>query len=287
MAGQGSKRTRRGGGRSWMPWLAALGGVGALGYLRQRYQHRATYLPERYPTGLWNPRLRGLEAEDVWFETVDHIQLHGWWIPHPEARGTILYCHGRTGSLAHYVRVFRRLQTLEMSILAFDYRGYGRSAGKPGERGLCADARAAYDYLQRELGQRARDIILFGHSLGGAVAVDCARHRPVAGLVVESSFTDLRDMARLKAGRFPIHWIARNGFRSIKKVGKLECPKLFIHGTADSTVPLELGLRLFDAAAEPKELLLIEGASHHDTHLRGGETYYRRLVDFFDFVLGF
>jgi fermentation-respiration switch protein FrsA (DUF1100 family) len=102
----------------------------------------------------------------------------------------------------------------------------------------------------------------------------------VAGLVVESSFTDIKDMARTLHPQIPFHLIARNGFRSIDKVGRLPMPKLFIHGTGDETVPFEIGRRLFEAAAEPKELYVIEGAGHNDVHVHGGATYRHRLARF-------
>lgn len=266
------------------PWIAALlggiGGIGALGYLRGRYQNGTVYLPDRYPNGVWEPDAHGLVTEDLWFRAADGIDLHGWWIAHPKAMGTVLYCHGSSGSIAHRVGVFRLLGKLRVNVLAFDYRGYGRSTGVPSERGLYADVRAAYDHLVGPLGRTAEEILLFGHSLGGAVAIEAARDRPAAGLVVQSSFTDLREMARALYPQLPLYWITRNEFRSIGKVAELDLPKLFIHGTEDGTVPLAVGRRLFEAAAEPKELYLVERAGHNDVHLHGGSAYVRRLNRF-------
>ncbi|MFP3940074.1 MAG: alpha/beta hydrolase [Acidobacteriota bacterium] len=267
------------------PWMAAVlgsvGGIGALGYrLRGRYQDNTVYLPDRYPNGVWNPSVHGVAAEDVWFRSADGVDLHGWWIVHPKAGATILYCHGSSGSIAHRIGVFRQLAKLRVNVFAFDYRGYGRSAGVPSEGGLYADVRAAYDHLTGAMARDPREIVLFGHSLGGAVAIDAAADRPVAGLVVQSSFTDVRDMARVLYPQLPLHWITRNEFRSIDKVGLLSLPKLFIHGTEDGTVPLDLGRRLFEAAAEPKELYVVERAGHNDVHLHGGSAYQRRLARF-------
>ncbi len=266
------------------PWIAALlggvGGIGALGYLRERYQHGTVFLPDRYPNGVWEPTDHGLVTEDVWFQAADGVDLHGWWIAHPKATGTLLYCHGSSGSIAHRVGVFRQLGKLRLNVFAFDYRGYGRSSGVPSERGLYADVRAAYDHLVGPRSRAAEEILLFGHSLGGAVAIDAARDRRAAGLVVQSSFTDLREMARALYPQIPLHWITRNEFRSIGKVAELELPKLFIHGTEDGTVPVEVGRRLYEAAAEPKELYLVERAGHNDVHLHGGSAYVRRLNRF-------
>lgn len=266
------------------PWLVALlggiGGIGALGYLRGRYQHNSLYGPDRPPEGVEPADGSELTTQDVWFEAPDGVRLHGWWIVHPEAQGSILYCHGSSGSIVHRVDVFRRLARLRMNVFAFDYRGYGQSGGVPSERGLYTDVRAAYDYLTGPLEQSPGRLLLFGHSLGGAVAIDAALDRPAAGLVVEASFTDLKDMARTLYPQLPLHWVCRNEFRSVEKVATLTLPKLFVQGTADATVPLSVGRRLFDAAAEPKELYLVERAAHNDLHVHGGDAYLHRLARF-------
>ncbi|HUF78753.1 MAG TPA: alpha/beta hydrolase [Thermoanaerobaculia bacterium] len=265
-------------------WIAALvggvGGIGYLGYLRGRYQHSNVFLPDRFPEGVWDPCGQGLATEDVWFRAADGVALHGWWIAHPRPAGTLLYCHGSSGSIAQRIGIFRQLAKLRLNVFAFDYRGYGRSEGVPSERGLYADARAAHDHLVDVRGASGADIVLFGHSLGGAVAIEVARDRAAAGLVVQSTFTDLKDMARAHHPQLPLHWITRNQFRSIEKVAELDLPKLFIHGTDDDTVPLAVGRRLFDSAAPPKELYLVERAGHNDLHVHGGAAYIRRLVRF-------
>ncbi|HUP42075.1 MAG TPA: alpha/beta hydrolase, partial [Thermoanaerobaculia bacterium] len=232
------------------------------------------------------PGEHGLTTEDVWFRAADGVDLHGWWIGHPSAEGTLLYCHGSSGSIAQRVGVLRHLAELRLNLFAFDYRGYGRSGGVPSERGLYADARAAYDHLVAERGSAAGEILLFGHSLGGAVAIETARQRPAAGLVVQSSFTDLKEMARALYPQVPLHWITRNQFRSIEKVAELTLPKLFVHGVEDRTVPLAVGRRLYEAAAPPKELYLVERAGHNDVHLHGGAAYARRLARFRNACLG-
>ncbi|MCB1035820.1 MAG: alpha/beta hydrolase, partial [Acidobacteria bacterium] len=123
-------------------------------------------------------------------------------------------------------------------------------------------------------------IVLFGHSLGGAVAIDGALELPAAGLVVESSFTDIRSMARVRFPQVPAHWLARNEFRSLSKVPSIRIPKLFIHGTRDKTVPFTMGRLLFDAAEEPKEFFAVERGGHSDLYLRGGAAYRRTLEGF-------
>lgn len=264
-----------------VPSAAALAGsLGALGYLRRRFQARRTFLPDRYPNGIWNPAPYGLLAEDVWFESGDGVELHGWWIAHPRPRATILYYHGNSGSIAHQIGIFRHLRRLRVNIFAFDYRGYGRSSGQPSERGLYRDARAAWRLLTGELGQSSDSIVLFGHSLGGAVAIDAAQDCSAAGLIVQSTFTQMRDEVRAIMPTLPLHLAARNQFRSIDKIGSISMPKLFIHGTADGTVPSHLGEQLFEAAKPPKELYLVAGAGHNDVHRHGGARYLHRLARF-------
>ncbi len=263
-----------------LPALAAVGGLGALSYLRDRYQRSRVFLPDRYPNGIWDPAPFGLPAMDIWFEASDGTELHGWWIPHTRARGSVLYCHGNSGSIAQRIGIFRLLRRLRVDILAFDYRGYGRSAGTPSEAGIYRDVRAAYDYLVGALERPAETVLLFGHSLGGAVAIDCALHRRAAGLIVQSSFTHIRDAARAIVPTWPLHLVARPQFRSIEKIGRLELPKLFIHGEADETVPFALGKALFEAAAQPKQLLAIPHAGHNDVHRHGGLRYLRSLSRF-------
>lgn len=263
-----------------LPTLAVTGGIGVLGYLRNRWQRSRVFLPDRYPDGIWDPQGFGLPATDVWFQADDGVQLHGWWIPHRAARGTILYCHGNTGSIGHRIGVFRYMRRLRVNLLVFDYRGYGRSQGTPTEAGLYQDVRAAYHHLVHSIGESPDTTILFGHSLGGAVAIDCAVDRPVAGLVVQSSFTHIRDAAKALFPTLPMHLAATRQFRSIEKVGEISVPKLFIHGDADSTVPVELGEELFAAATEPKELYIVRRANHNDVHRYGGWSYLRRLSRF-------
>ncbi len=262
------------------PTLALLGGLGALEYLRHRVQHHHLFLPDRYPNGIWDPSPFGLAVRDVWFEARDGVRLHGWWINHPRACGTVLYCHGNSGNISQRIGVLRHMRRLKVNILAFDYRGYGRSAGEPSEKGLCLDVRAAHACLTGELEQDPGTVILFGHSLGGAVAIDGALDLPVAGLVVQSSFTNTRDMARALYPQAPVYLVARNQFRSIDKVEHLGMPKLFIHGTADGTVPFALGRRLFERAAGPKDWYEVAKGDHNDVHRYGGFQYMWKLARF-------
>ncbi len=259
-----------------LPSLAVAGGLG-LYQMARRFQHSHMFVPSRYPEGPWEADEHGLDVQDVFFESEDGTSLHGWWLAHhrpSHRRMTVLYCHGNTGNIAERSPIFKYLQQLQANVFAFDYRGYGRSGGVPTELGVCADVRAAIDYVIHVLGVPAHRIILFGHSLGGAIAIDGAFHRRrLAGLVVQSSFTQNLDIARHFYPGKPVHLITKNGFRSIDKVPHLPMPKLFIHGRADPKIPFEHGEQLFEAAAEPKSFLAVARATHNDVHLLGGLKY--------------
>lgn len=256
--------------RAAVPGLVAAGAVGALAHLRRRFENSQLFLPEVYPNGIWDPSPFGLAVEDQWFEAEDGVRLHGWWIPHRWARGTVLYCHGNAGNLSSQIGAYRTLRKLRLNILTFDYRGYGRSEGTPSEVGLFRDVRAAYDHLAGGLESSASKIVFYGHSLGGAVAIDCACHRPAAALIVQSTFTNTKEVARMRFSTLPVHWIAQSRFRSIDKVPELDLPKLFIHGTEDGTIPHAMGDALFQAAAEPKQWATVDRAGHSDVHRHGG-----------------
>lgn len=223
----------------------------------------------------------GLGYEDAAIRTDDDVELHGWWVPasRPE---TLLWMHGNAGNISHRLDQLRLLHDLVgANVLMLDYRGYGRSRGSPSEGGLYADARAALRYL---LGRPdvARDrIVYFGQSLGSAVALNLAAETPPRGLVLETPFTSIRAMARTIVPA-ALAFAVPNGFDNLTKVRNVHCPVLFIHGDRDEIVPYEQGRELFTAAAPPKALYTVRGASHNDVYVVGGETYFRRIREFID-----
>jgi hypothetical protein len=191
-----------------------------------------------------------------------------------------LFFHGNAGNITDRYDMILRLMTLPVRVFIIDYRGYGKSEGRPSEGGLYLDAKAAWHYLVSKRVVDPSQIILFGKSLGGAVAIDLATHVEAAGLIVQSSFTSIPDMAKRLIPILP-KFLIRTRMDSVSKIARVSCPKLFIHSPADEIVPYALGRRLFQTAAEPKAFYDVSGAPHNETYRVGGEAYLdvlRRFV---------
>lgn len=268
-----------------MSVLQTVGGVLALLLLYAVFlvacEDRIIYHPYKYPEGIWNPSSFNVQVEDVFFQAKDGTNLHGWYIPSANAQATLLWFHGNAGNLTHRLENIQQLQPLNLNIFIFDYRGYGKSEGKPSESGIYQDSRAAYDFLIQEKNVvPLESLFLFGRSLGGICAVEVAASNPAAGLILESVFTSAKEMAGKVFPIMPIGWAIRSKFSAIEKVPDLKLPKLFLHGTEDEIVPYKLGRKLYSAAAEPKEFYDIEGAGHNDTYGVGGPEYFSALNRF-------
>jgi fermentation-respiration switch protein FrsA (DUF1100 family) len=233
------------------------------------------YFPAKYPDGDWNPA--GLVFEDAWFEAADGPKLHGWYVPHESPRAVILFAHGNAGNISHRADLLAELHRLGTAVLAFDYRGYGRSEGSPNERGVIEDARAARKWLARRAGIGEEEIVLMGESLGGAVAVALAAESPARGLVLENTFCSAHDVAAYHYRWLPVRQLMRTKLDSAGVIGNYHGPVLQFHGSADTIVPLELGRKLFDTANEPKQFVLIQGADHNDPR---GPQFYLELDRF-------
>jgi fermentation-respiration switch protein FrsA (DUF1100 family) len=209
-----------------------------------------------------SPSVLGLPWEDVYFKTKDQVTLNGWFFKTPQAKSTLIFAHGNAGNMSDRLFKIKFFHDLGLNVFIFDYRGYGKSEGKPSESGLYLDAQAAYDYLLNRRDVDMDKIILYGASLGGAVVVDLATQRKAALLVVEASFTNVPDMANIHYHFVPSFLIYMK-FDSIEKVKDLSVPKLFIHSPDDEVVPYWIGQKLYEAAANPKEFLKIHGG-HND-----------------------
>ena len=228
----------------------------------------------------------GLEYEDVRIGVGTGEEIHGWFVP-GDSETTLLWLHGNAGNIGGRLDNLRMLHdALGLSVLIFDYRGYGQSGGVPSEKAMYEDAEAALEFLRSDKGlDPVESIVLFGRSLGGAVAVETAARRSVRGVVLESAFTSIRDMARRTHPYLPSSLVMRmieSRFDALSRIPDVRSPVLIVHGDRDDLVPTDHARRLFDAAAGPKSLYLIEGASHNDTYLVGGASYFDALRAFVD-----
>ena len=199
--------------------------------------------------------------------------------------GVVLYLHGNGLNVGANVEHANRFHRLGLSVFLIDYRGYGKSQGEfPTESQVYKDAQLAWDYLVKQRGINPKQIYIYGHSLGGAVAIDLAvRHPEAAGLIVEGSFTSARAMVDFQSGvyrMFPIDLLLTQRFDSLAKVDRLQMPLLFIHGTADTVVPVEMSKKLFDAAPEPKQLYIVPDAGHNNLAEFAGAEYLQRISQF-------
>lgn len=235
------------------------------------------FFPER--TFAAEPREFGLPYENIWLTTADEVRIHGWLIPNIDAPATLLFLHGNGGNISHRLDNLKRLFDAGLQIFILDYRGYGRSEGRPTEAGTYRDAEAAWTWLAEEIGG---PIVIFGRSLGGAVATWLATQPDVtpAGLVLENTFTRGRDIAQTV---LPAPGMARmlpDFYPTIDRVGDLAVPLLIVHGERDELIPVEHGHRLYEAATEPKSLYLVPDGRHNDTYVVGGDQYLARITDF-------
>lgn len=219
------------------------------------------------------PAAYNIQYEEVWIPADATAQqpehLHGWWLPHPKNRiGTLIYFHGADLNIGFNVAQAFWLRQLGFSVLLAEYRGYGLSEGGfPSENSLYEDADAVLAYLVRERGIQADEVFVYGHSLGGAIAIDLAtRHPNLAGIIVQNSFTSMADMVtRFRYTHWlPIQWILTQRFESLQKVSQLQVPILLIHATGDPLIPAAMGERLYAAAHSFKELVLVDANVHHN-----------------------
>ena len=220
--------------------------------------------------------------------------VHGWWIPalersvnRRESGKVLLYLHGNGLNVGANVEHANRFHRLGLSVFLIDYRGYGKSQGDfPSESRVYEDAQLAWDYLVKQRGIKPSQIYIYGHSLGGAIAINLAvRHPEAAGLIVEGSFTSARAMVDFQAGVyrvFPIDLLLTQRFDSIAKVDRLQMPVLFIHGSADTVVPTQMSKKLFDAAPEPKQFYIVPDGGHNNSAQIGGAEYLLRVRQFLD-----
>lgn len=219
----------------------------------------------------WN-----LTFEDVYIDVVDGQRIHAWYFPKDTSANTIVLSHGNAGNISHRIESAAYWLSLGANVLLYDYRGYGQSDGTPGERQSYEDIRAAVRWLHEAKDIPSERVVLFGRSLGGAVAVDAATTIPCAGLVVESSFTSAADMGRRMYPFLPIGLLVRYHFDSLSKIGRVSCPVLVSHSPQDEIVPYDMGRTLYEAAPTPKRFVELFGG-HNDREYYDIELYRQSL----------
>ncbi len=241
-------------------------------------EKKSLYFPVR--TIEATPKDIGLDYEDVIVTTKDRIQLWSWFIPVKTPRATLIFCHGNGGNISHRLEKIKIFNNLNLDILIFDYRGYGMSKGSPSENGLYLDAEAMYDYLVKERKISPDKIVGYGESLGGSVIIDLASRHELGGMIIEGSFPSLRDMAKKYFPFIPAA-IYKSKFDSLQKIKTINYPKLLFHSKSDEIVPFELGKKLFEHAAEPKDFVKLQGG-HNDAFLTSQDVYVLKIDSFID-----
>jgi fermentation-respiration switch protein FrsA (DUF1100 family) len=245
-------------------------------------QRTLIYFPDPYVRDASSAGLVG--AEQVAFDTEDGVKLGGWFVParHAPPPLTVVVFNGNAGNRSYRGALAEALRERGYSVLLFDYRGYGGNSGSPTQSGLEADARAARAYLTRRRDVNASRLVYFGESLGAAVAVGLAAEHPPAALVLRSPFTSMADVGAVHYPILPVRLLLRDRYDSLGRIGRIAAPLLVIAGSRDSIVPLAQSRRLYDAARDPKTLVVIDGADHNDAALLIGAPMMQSIATFLD-----
>lgn len=269
----------------WIGLVAGAVVLFALGcaVLLAAFERRLIYFPERHLHT--TPDRVGLVYEDVELRAADGVRLHAWFLPSPTpgVRRAVLVLHGNAGNISDRLALAGDLLRLGAHVLLLDWRGYGRSEGEPDEEGLYLDGSAAFAALQARSEVAPEQVVVFGQSLGGGVATEVAlRNGAVAGVVLESTFTSVPDLASVVYPLPGIRWLVRTRYDNLAKVGRLRMPVLVVHGDRDEVIPIEMGRQLADAAGTA--LVVVPGAHHNDVQDAGGQVWQRAMRAFLDRV---
>ncbi|MGA7615617.1 MAG: alpha/beta hydrolase [Thermoanaerobaculia bacterium] len=267
----------------WFPAAVAIVLVVAE-ILAQWMKSRSLFFPDQYPAGEWNNTVLQPRPEEVRFRTADGVELHGWFFHGETGRPVLIWFHGNAGNITGRASTACRLAARGLSVFLFDYRGYGKSEGKPSEKGLLLDSLAAYDRLAERYAPNADRFVLYGESLGGPYAAKVATLRPARCVVIENSFPSLAAMANHIYRPFPIGFLLPFSLTTSRWLRRAGLPVLVMHGRRDMTIPFELGLELYRSIPSPKELFISPDADHTEIPEVSGETYERTVIEFIERV---
>lgn len=237
---------------------------------RRLFRRSQVFCPDRNPVKSWDPADYGIPPEAVeeqWFESSDGELLYGWYCRAPKPVASGVFCHGNTGNLTITADVIPHLLDSGFNVLFFDYRGFGRSTGRPSFNGVIADGVAAARHHDK-IRPKHLPSILYGFSLGGAIAAQVIRRHPFDGLILQSTFTSLPDMARVTWPNLPLHYFTGNLFNTLGVLRGLKVPLLLMHGAADEVAPVWMAHRLYDACPSDKMIHIVDGALHKDLYVR-------------------
>ncbi|WP_225875244.1 alpha/beta hydrolase [[Limnothrix rosea] IAM M-220] len=245
---------------------------------------RPTKTLENFPTAY------ALDHQEVWLPVKNSVQIHGWWLPsQANSNGkALLFLHGNSYNVGENLFHAKRFVDMGFSVLLMDYRGYGLSGGKfPDESQVYEDAQVMYDYLLETQGFAPDQIFVYGHSLGGAIAIELVKNNPAAGLITEGTFTSMSDVATYsgKYSLMPVNLLLHQRFESLSKIPEITIPTLFIHGIEDDVIPAAMGQTLYNSAIAPKQLFLVPEAGHNDVAKTAGQSYDKAILAFKEFAI--
>ena len=246
-------------------------------------QGRMIFYPVRKLTA--SPADIGLHYESVSLTASDGVKLHGWFVPAQAEKGALLFFHGNAGNISHRLESLKIFHDLGLSTLIIDYRGYGESQGTISEKGTYLDGEAGWDYLARVKGFPPQEIIVFGRSLGGAIAAYIAGRKQPGGLILESVFTSVPDMGARMYPYMPVRLLSRYQYDTRKALQSVTCPVLVVHSHHDDIIPFKNGLQLYETARQPKRFLEIRG-DHNEGFYVSGKIYIDGLDEFVASTLG-
>lgn len=242
------------------------------------FQEQLIYLPEKVLSA--SPKDLGLAYKDLTLTTSDGVAINAWYVPSPRARATVLFSHGNAGNIGNRLETIRMMHSLGLNVLVYDYRGFGRSEGSPGEDGTYRDAEAAWDYLVKHAETAPERIILWGRSLGGAVAIELATRKKAGALIVESTFTSLTAMANIVVPYLPGSLLVRHRYANSEKVPAITAPALFIHSPDDEMIPFAHGRELYEKTSSPQKTFVAISGTHNTGHLVSGVLYTEAVREF-------